>query len=105
MSAPWASSRDQEASSHSTVCSQFDTSIQWHPEANWCVGGVGATYQFTRDSAANLRQKNDTYNEAIGGFASGLVLGLASMSLLVFRTELRLILCRKEYPLHAGRWC
>ncbi|ORY12021.1 hypothetical protein BCR34DRAFT_311068 [Clohesyomyces aquaticus] len=38
--------------------------------------GVGALYQFTRDSAANLRGKEDTYNEAIGGFFGGSVLGL-----------------------------
>ncbi|KAF2267676.1 hypothetical protein CC78DRAFT_530755 [Lojkania enalia] len=43
--------------------------------------GVGAAYQFSRDSAANLRQKDDTYNEAIGGFIGGMVLGLARRSI------------------------
>ncbi|KAF2466741.1 uncharacterized protein BDR25DRAFT_305958 [Lindgomyces ingoldianus] len=39
--------------------------------------GVGAFYQFSRDSAANLRSKEDAYNEAIGGFMGGAVVGLA----------------------------
>ncbi|KAF2011766.1 hypothetical protein BU24DRAFT_288783 [Aaosphaeria arxii CBS 175.79] len=43
--------------------------------------GVGFAYQFTRDSAANLRQKNDTYNEALAGFASGVVIGLSRRSI------------------------
>ncbi|KAF2278385.1 uncharacterized protein EI97DRAFT_465694 [Westerdykella ornata] len=45
--------------------------------------GVGATYQFTRDSAANLRQVDDTYNEAIAGFLAGLALGLPKRSIAV----------------------
>ncbi|KAF2800789.1 hypothetical protein K505DRAFT_320176 [Melanomma pulvis-pyrius CBS 109.77] len=43
--------------------------------------GVGAAYQFTRDSAANLRRKEDAYNEALGGFAGGAVVGLAKRSI------------------------
>ncbi|KAF2657808.1 hypothetical protein K491DRAFT_311657 [Lophiostoma macrostomum CBS 122681] len=42
---------------------------------------VGATYQFTRDATANLRQKQDTYNEAIGGFAAGAMLGVTRRSI------------------------
>ncbi|KAF2121826.1 hypothetical protein BDV96DRAFT_483197 [Lophiotrema nucula] len=43
--------------------------------------GVGALYQFSRDSAANLRQKEGAVNEAIGGFVGGTVLGLARRSI------------------------
>ncbi|KAF2007940.1 NADH-ubiquinone oxidoreductase 213 kDa subunit [Amniculicola lignicola CBS 123094] len=47
--------------------------------SGWLIAtyaGVGATYQFTHDCAANLRAKNDTYNEAIGGFFGGATMGL-----------------------------
>jgi len=37
---------------------------------------MGGTYEFCRRAAANLRAKDDTYNEAIGGFVSGSVIGL-----------------------------
>jgi hypothetical protein len=40
------------------------------------AAGAGGAYQFTRDSMANLRQQEDAYNEAVGGFASGLVVGM-----------------------------
>ncbi|KAF2737904.1 NADH-ubiquinone oxidoreductase 213 kDa subunit [Polyplosphaeria fusca] len=43
--------------------------------------GVGAVYQFSRDSAANLRGKDDAYNEAIGGFLGGIGVGLARRSI------------------------
>ena len=39
----------------------------------------GAAFQFTLDSAANLRQKDDSYNHAIAGFVSGTIVGLSSM--------------------------
>jgi hypothetical protein len=42
--------------------------------------GVGATYQFTHDAIANLRQKDDGYGEAMAGFAGGAVVGVARMS-------------------------
>lgn len=37
---------------------------------------MGGTYEFFRKAAANLREKNDAYNEAIGGFMSGAMIGL-----------------------------
>ncbi|PVI06944.1 hypothetical protein DM02DRAFT_513559 [Periconia macrospinosa] len=43
--------------------------------------GVGASYQFTLDAAANLRQKDDTYNDAIAGFAAGVALGIPRRSM------------------------
>lgn len=37
--------------------------------------GVGGTYAFVRTASANLRQKEDPYNQAIGGFCAGSLLG------------------------------
>lgn len=37
---------------------------------------MGGAYEFFRTAAANLREKNDSYNEAIGGFCSGAMLGV-----------------------------
>ncbi|PQE14494.1 tubulin binding cofactor c protein [Rutstroemia sp. NJR-2017a BBW] len=37
---------------------------------------MGGTYEFTKNASANLREKDDSYNEAIGGFLAGSVLGL-----------------------------
>jgi len=39
---------------------------------------VGGVYEFSRNAAANLREKEDHYNEAIGGFLAGSILGLGS---------------------------
>ncbi|KAF2685801.1 hypothetical protein K458DRAFT_300369 [Lentithecium fluviatile CBS 122367] len=43
--------------------------------------GVGVAYQFTHDATANLRQKDDCYNEALAGFAAGSAVGVARRSL------------------------
>ena len=37
---------------------------------------MGGTYGFTKAAAANLRERDDSWNPAIGGFLSGGVLGL-----------------------------
>jgi len=37
---------------------------------------MGGTYEFTRFASANLREKDDSWNTAIGGFLAGSVLGL-----------------------------
>ncbi|KAK0625226.1 hypothetical protein B0T17DRAFT_492354 [Bombardia bombarda] len=39
-------------------------------------GAIGATYEFSRHASANLRQKDDSYNHAIGGFLAGSLIGL-----------------------------
>ncbi|KAF2459646.1 NADH-ubiquinone oxidoreductase 213 kDa subunit [Lineolata rhizophorae] len=41
---------------------------------------LGAGYAFTSTAAANLREKDDAYNEAIGGFFGGSVIGLSKRS-------------------------
>ncbi|EPE26969.1 NADH-ubiquinone oxidoreductase 213 kDa subunit [Glarea lozoyensis ATCC 20868] len=42
---------------------------------------IGGAYQFTMDAAANLREKDDSYNPAIGGLVAGAVMGLRSRSI------------------------
>ncbi len=37
---------------------------------------MGGTFEFTRIAAANLREKNDSWNQVIGGFLAGSVVGL-----------------------------
>ncbi|CAK7208716.1 hypothetical protein SCUCBS95973_000196 [Sporothrix curviconia] len=39
---------------------------------------VGGVFEFSRVATANLRQKNDAYNTAVGGFLAGSVFGLSS---------------------------
>ncbi|KAI4153286.1 MAG: hypothetical protein L6R39_001618 [Caloplaca ligustica] len=42
---------------------------------------IGGTYEFARTAAANLREKDDSYNQAIGGFFAGGIVGLRMRSL------------------------
>lgn len=37
---------------------------------------MGGAYAFSKDAAANLRQKDDSYNSAIGGAFAGSMMGL-----------------------------
>lgn len=37
---------------------------------------MGGVYEFARSASANLRQKDDSWNEAIGGFFGGAMVGL-----------------------------
>ncbi|KAJ9620993.1 hypothetical protein H2203_007580 [Taxawa tesnikishii (nom. ined.)] len=39
-------------------------------------GAMGGAYEFTRCASANLRQKDDAWNYAVGGFFGGSMLGL-----------------------------
>lgn len=55
------------------------TVIAGHIYTNDDAAGMGGTYEFARFAAANLREKNDSYNTAIGGFLAGAVLGLKRM--------------------------
>jgi hypothetical protein len=41
---------------------------------------MGGSYEFAKCAAANLREKDDAYNPAIGGFFAGTMLGLRRMS-------------------------
>ncbi|KLU85061.1 hypothetical protein MAPG_04093 [Magnaporthiopsis poae ATCC 64411] len=40
---------------------------------------VGGVFEFSKTASANLRQKQDHYNTAIGGFLGGSILGMRSM--------------------------
>ncbi|OJJ49210.1 hypothetical protein ASPZODRAFT_129624 [Penicilliopsis zonata CBS 506.65] len=41
---------------------------------------MGCTYEFVKTASANLREKDDHYNVALGGFFSGAILGLRARS-------------------------
>lgn len=43
---------------------------------DWQLAAMGGTYEFTRLATGNLREKDDAYNTAVGGFLAGSVLGL-----------------------------
>ncbi len=40
------------------------------------TAAMGGTYSFVRAASANLRETNDTYYTALGGFFAGSILGL-----------------------------
>jgi hypothetical protein len=40
------------------------------------AAAMGGTYEFTRYASANLREKDDSYNTALGGFFAGSIMGL-----------------------------
>jgi len=42
---------------------------------------MGGTYEFTKFASANLREKNDSLNPALGGLVAGSILGLKRQSL------------------------
>ncbi|KAI9654889.1 MAG: hypothetical protein M1831_005258 [Alyxoria varia] len=63
-------------------------------------GAMGGTYEFFRIAAANIREKNDSYNEAIGGFFSGSILGFRARTIpavLGFGTGLAVIMAAYDY--------
>ncbi|RMY27981.1 hypothetical protein D0866_09752 [Hortaea werneckii] len=45
-------------------------------QANGTTAAMGGAYEFTKNASANLRQKDDAYNPALGGLMSGAMLGL-----------------------------
>lgn len=44
---------------------------------------MGGTYSFVRTASANLRETNDTYNTALGGFFAGSILGLRGVYFVI----------------------
>lgn len=46
-----------------------------------CVASMGGVYGFAKTASANLREKNDPYNNALGGFFAGSMVGLRSKNL------------------------
>lgn len=47
------------------------------------TAAMGGTYSFVRTASANLRETNDTYNTALGGFFAGSILGLRGAYFIV----------------------
>lgn len=45
---------------------------------------MGGAYEFTKNASANLREKDDAYNPALGGFMAGTMLGLRCASLFPY---------------------
>ncbi|KAJ5082843.1 NADH-ubiquinone oxidoreductase [Penicillium argentinense] len=45
------------------------------------LGGMGGTYAFVKAASANLREKEDPWNTALGGFSAGALLGLRARTL------------------------
>lgn len=37
---------------------------------------MGGAYEFAKTASANLREKDDAYNSALGGFLAGTMMGL-----------------------------
>ena len=44
---------------------------------------MGGTYQFAKIASANLREKDDSWNTAIGGFLAGSLVGMKCLFVLV----------------------
>ena len=45
------------------------------------IAAMGGSYMFVRNAAANLREKEDSWNPTIGGFVAGAILGTRCMHL------------------------
>ncbi|KAL8674919.1 MAG: hypothetical protein Q9168_000723 [Polycauliona sp. 1 TL-2023] len=43
------------------------------PSSDWQTAAMGGGYEFARTAAANLREKDDSWNPTIGGFVGGSV--------------------------------
>jgi hypothetical protein len=62
-----------------SVCleERFGASTQGdNPRLTARAAAMGGAYMFSKDAAANLRRKDDSYNSAIGGAFAGSMLGL-----------------------------
>lgn len=49
------------------------------------TAAAGGTYGFSKAVAANLREKDDSWNPTIGGFLSGAILGMRCRFLVFVR--------------------
>ena len=39
------------------------------------IAAMGGTYMFAKTASANLREKDDSYNPALGGLLAGAIMG------------------------------
>jgi len=52
---------------------------------NGCsTAAMGGAYEFSKNASANLREKDDAWNPALGGFFAGTMMGLRCMALHIF---------------------
>ena len=49
--------------------------LLWYHHSDPCSAAMGGTFEFARIAAANLREKEDSWNPAIGGFFAGGIAG------------------------------
>lgn len=68
-------SHEQEGQSDYLVGSHGDFKSQTR-RLTQNAAAAGAAHGFGRAAAANLREKDDSWNPAIGGFLSGAIVGL-----------------------------
>lgn len=69
------------------------------------AAAMGASYAFASTVSANLRQKNDSWNQAIGGLVGGSMIGLTRMAHAVAdMAVLVLTFSRKDYASSAWLW-
>ncbi|KAL8804735.1 MAG: hypothetical protein Q9223_005894 [Gallowayella weberi] len=54
-----------------TLTRQPNNPVSRDKISDWKTAAVGGTYELARTAAANLREKNDHWNPAIGGFFGG----------------------------------
>lgn len=45
-------------------------------DTNGSIAAMGGAYEFTRNASANLREKDDSLNPALGGLLAGAIMGL-----------------------------
>jgi hypothetical protein len=50
-------------------------------------GSMGLTYEFLRVASANLREKEDSWNHALGGFVAGSLVGLRGRTAYVMEYQ------------------
>ena len=70
------------------------------------AAAMGGAYMFTKDAAANLRKKDDSYNSAIGGAFAGSMLGLKCTWTWIssfIRFSLQILTC-DQTALHPQSW-
>ena len=68
-------SHEQEGQLEYLVCSHGEFKSQAR-RLTQNAAAAGAAHGFGRAAAANLREKDDSWNPAIGGFLSGAIVGL-----------------------------
>ena len=56
--------------------------------ANEAIAAMGGSYEFAKTASANLREKDDSWNNAIGGFFAGTMLGLKCKGNLIYSTDI-----------------